>query len=134
MEDSFKGKTAESIFSFYRLCHEMFLTYMLEFLSEYSKVLSEIKEAIHSYGPHVKGYINEKFIEQDVAKALDKLEDQTENLADEANNIMTSVSDIVALEQLKTWEFNTSVRHEKEKGKKTVEQLLDLDHYKAMRL
>jgi len=135
LEDSFKGKTAESIFSFYKLCHELFLNYMLEFLNEYHKVLGEIQEATQSYEPHARGFIREDFIEQDVTKALKQLQNKTDDLSEEANRIMKRVNDIVSLKELDTKAFEDSVGKAKKKGKNTVEKLhkLDQNQMKALK-
>lgn len=127
LNDALKGKGGEAIRTFYEQCHQPFLIYMQHFLTDYEKLLDEVKEAVLSFEPNKKAMIKEEFLEDDVTTGLEKVEDVTISLTDEANVIMDSVRDIVSLPKLDDEEFLHNVQRGKRKTKDTIEGLHDLD-------
>jgi len=91
---------------------------MYEFLIHYKKTLEEAKRQVQ---------FQQDFLENDVENGLQKVEDVTTGLTDEANSIMKSVNDIVSLPQLDPEEVLHHVQRGKKKTRETVEQLHELD-------
>ncbi|WP_106495640.1 T7SS effector LXG polymorphic toxin [Lentibacillus sp. Marseille-P4043] len=128
LESYLKGRTGESIRSFYEGIHGPFLIYLYQSLTQYRQALEKLQQAVYSYEPDEEGFVREEFLDNDVQHGLDKARQVTEGLVDEANGIMASVADLVSLPTLDTEEFNSMVQKGKEKAKNDVEQLYDLDH------
>ncbi|WP_159457863.1 ribonuclease YeeF family protein [Virgibacillus dakarensis] len=127
LNDTLKGEGGEAIRTFYEQCHQPFLIYMQHFLTDYEELFDQVKEAVLSFEPNEKAMIREEFLEDDVTSGLEKVEDVTVNLTDEANAIMDSIRDIVALPKMDDEEFLHNVQRGKKKTKETVEGLYDLD-------
>ncbi|MGY0694494.1 T7SS effector LXG polymorphic toxin, partial [Virgibacillus sp. FSP13] len=128
LESHLKGKTGESIRSFYEGIHGPFLIYLYQSLTQYRQALEKLQQAVYSYEPDEEGFVREEFLDNDVQHGLDKARQVTEGLVDEANGIMASIADLVSLPALDTEEFNSMVQKGKRKAKNDVEQLYDLDH------
>src|SRR5699024_1953843 len=94
----------------------------------YKQTLEETKRAVESFEPDEKGFIKQDFLENDVENGLQKIEDVTTGLTDEANSIMKSVNDIVSLPQLDPEEVLHHVQRGEKKTRETVEQLHELDN------
>jgi len=123
LDDALTGKGGDAIRAFYNDCHQPLLIYMYEFLIHYKQTLEETKQAVQSFEPDDNGFIKQDFLENDVEKELQKVEDVTTDLTDEANSIMKSVNDIVSLPQLDPEEVLHHVQRGKKKTRETVEQL-----------
>lgn len=54
-------------------------------------------QALPSFEPHQFEYIKQDFIEGEIQQGLDSIEQITESLTTEANNLMDSVADFVHL-------------------------------------
>ncbi|WP_158701668.1 ribonuclease YeeF family protein [Lentibacillus sp. Marseille-P4043] len=128
LHESLKGKGGEAIRAFYNECHQPFLIYMYNFLIDYEEILDQMKQAVLSYEPETSGMIRQDFLENDVTSGLEKVKNVTTGLTDEANSVMDSVQDIVALPKLDDEEFLHHVQRGKKRTKDTVEQLHDLDN------
>ncbi|MGY0691930.1 ribonuclease YeeF family protein [Virgibacillus sp. FSP13] len=128
LHESLKGKGGEAIRAFYNECHQPFLIYMYNFLIDYEEILDQMKRAVLSYEPETNGMIRQDFLENDVTSGLEKVKNVTTGLTDEANSVMDSVQDIVALPKLDDEEFLHHVQRGKKRTKETVEQLHDLDN------
>src|SRR5699024_12261973 len=75
-----------------------------------------------------KRFIRLELLGNDVENGLQKVEDVTTRVTDEANSIMKSVNDIVSLPQLDPDEVLHHVQRGKKKTRETVEQLHELDN------
>src|SRR5699024_1586773 len=128
LDDALKGKGGDAIRAFYNDCHQPLLVYMNKFLADYKETLEETKQAVQSFEAGEKGFIRQEFLENDVENGLQKVEDVTTGLTDEANSIMKSVNDIVSLPQLDPEEVLHHVQRGKKKTRETVEQLHELDN------
>jgi len=127
LDDALKGHTANAIFSFYKRYHELIIKATAEFLGKYEKSLKTMQEAVHAFEPHQTGYIREDFVSYDVPRELRKVQDDTEDLVTEANEIMSSVSDIIALDRLKSDQFFEAIQQGTKKSKDVGEELNALD-------
>lgn len=127
-EPYLKGKTGQSIRSFYSSVHTPFLIYLYESLNRYRQTLEKLREAVHSYEPDENGLVREFFMDENVQKGLHKAEQVTSGLVDETNGIMDSVSDIVSLPHLNMEEFGSLVKKGKSTVKNDLEELHRLDH------
>ncbi|GIP64474.1 hypothetical protein J32TS6_30290 [Virgibacillus pantothenticus] len=94
LEDAFKGKTANSIRTFYQEVHMPFLLFLEGFITNYSDTLQEMKKSIQDMEPNKDGVIREDFLSQDVQRGFERMEQITMALTDEANAVLHSVKDI----------------------------------------
>ncbi|WP_121641046.1 T7SS effector LXG polymorphic toxin [Virgibacillus sp. Bac330] len=134
LEDEFKGKLANSIRAFYQEVHMPFLLFLEGFITNYTDTLQEMKKSIQYMEPDKDGVIREDFISQDVRRGLERMEQITMDLTDEANAIIQSVSDIVDLRKIDDSEFLDIVQHGKKKIHKTLEKLYELDRHNTAKL
>ncbi|WP_121641247.1 T7SS effector LXG polymorphic toxin [Virgibacillus sp. Bac330] len=134
LEDEFKGKLANSIRAFYQEVHMPFLLFLEGFITNYTDTLQEMKKSIQYMEPDKDGVIREDFISQDVRRGLERMEQITMDLTDEANAIIQSVSDIVDLRKIDDSEFLDNVQHGKKKIHKTLEKLYELDRHNTAKL
>lgn len=100
MEETLKGEGGNAIRSFYNDCHSPFLHFFLTFKSLYNTTLTTMNSALEALEPDANGYIRQAYLEGEVEEGLTEISQVTTNLTDESNNIMDSVSDIVALPHL----------------------------------
>ncbi|WP_121639459.1 ribonuclease YeeF family protein [Virgibacillus sp. Bac330] len=134
LEDEFKGKLANSIRAFYQEVHMPFLLFLEGFITKYTDTLQEMKKSIQYMEPDKDGVIREDFLSQDVRRGLERMEQVTMDLTDEANAIIQSVSDIVDLPKIDDSEFLDNVQHGKKKTHKTLEKLYELDRHNTAKL
>ncbi|GGB48336.1 putative ribonuclease YokI [Lentibacillus populi] len=128
LENYLRGRTGESIRSFYEGIHAPFLIFLYQSLTHYRQTLEKLQQAVQSYEPNEQGLVREEFLEVDVQNGLDKAERVAADLVDEANGIMASVSDLVSLPKLDMEEFSSMVQKGKKKVKNNIEQLYNLDY------
>ena len=98
--DSFTGEGASTIKNFYVTHHLSFLKQLFFFYEEYQQTLSQIQSDLQAFESDNNGYIRESFLENDVTDGLKMIKEKTLSLTDEANDIISSVSDIVSLRKL----------------------------------
>ena len=97
MEEVLKGAGGSAIRGFYSDVHLPFLHFFLTFSDSYKQKLQQIEAALLSLEPDTAGYILEQFLEGELEQGLTLIANITERLTNEANSIMDTVSDIVAL-------------------------------------
>ncbi|WP_106498330.1 T7SS effector LXG polymorphic toxin [Lentibacillus sp. Marseille-P4043] len=127
LDSYLKGKTGESIRSFFETIHGPFLIYLYQSLIHYTQALEKLQQAVYSYEPNENGLVREDFMDNDVQNGLDKAEKVTAALVEEANGIIASVSDLVSIPNVDMEEFGSAVQKGKSKVKNHIEQLYDLD-------
>lgn len=115
--------------TFFNDCHQPFLVYLFQSLIDFKHALEKIKEATQSYESHHHGFVSEEFLQNDVEAGLDKVAETTIDLTDEANSIIASVQDIVAIEKIDETEVLDNVQRGKGKSREIIEDLYHLDDY-----
>ena len=134
LEDDLKGKTGEGIRSFYRTIHEPFLIFLYQSLIDYSLVLESVREAVQSYEPDGNGLVRQDFIESDVVRGLNRLEDTAADLIGQVNREISGISDLVALPRLDIGEFSYVAQIGRKRLTETVGQLSQLDDSQTRKL
>jgi len=134
LDDALKGQGGEAIRSFYKDCHEPFLIYLHQSFIDYKTILNEMKEAIDSFEANPSGYVKQEYLESDVEDGLDTVENTTVELTADANSIIDSISDLVAIKSIDESEVVDNVGRGKEKSAEVVEELNILDDYSTSRL
>ncbi|TYS58575.1 hypothetical protein FZC74_12275 [Sutcliffiella horikoshii] len=134
LEDSLKGQGGQAIRAFYQDCHIPFLTYYQSVLDEFKNTLNGMKSALQSVEPSSSGYINESFLQNDLPRALDNARRMTTDLANETNQILYSVSDIVSLPNLREDGFVDQVRMAEKDIDQTLEKLHVFDQEQTRKL
>ncbi|WP_053073854.1 LXG domain-containing protein [Bacillus sp. LL01] len=134
LEDSLKGQGGQAIRAFYQDCHVPFLTYYQTMLDEFKNTLNGIKSALQSVEPSSSGYINESFLQNDLPRALDSARRMTTDLANETNQAIYSVSDIVSLPAMKEDGFVDQVRVAERDIDQTLEKLHVFDQEQTRKL
>ncbi|MBU5266317.1 T7SS effector LXG polymorphic toxin [Virgibacillus proomii] len=134
LEEAFKGKTANSIRTFYQEVHMPFLLFLEGFIDNYSNTLREIKHSIDELEPDRNGVIREDFLAGGVQRGLKRAEHVAMVLTDEANAILQSVRDIINIRDIDDGEFLDKVQHAKKMTHKTIEKLYLFDRHNTAKL
>ncbi|ASN04217.1 T7SS effector LXG polymorphic toxin [Virgibacillus necropolis] len=134
LEDSFKGKGAQAIRSFYQECHIPLLLFMEGFIADYQETLKQIATSLQMLEPETKGFIDQSFLEHDVKRGLKKAESVTSTLTGEANRAIESVWDIVSLPKLDDAEFLYNVNRSRKHVNETIETLHAFDSESTAKL
>nr|WP_283159429.1 LXG domain-containing protein [Virgibacillus pantothenticus] len=134
LEDAFKGKTANSIQTFYQEVHMPFLLFLEGFITNYSDTLQEMKKSVRDMEPNKDGVIREDFLSQDVQRSFERMEQITMALTDEANAVLHSVKDIVNVRDIDDGEFLDKVQHAKKLNRQTIEKLHAFDRHNTAKL
>ena len=127
LEESLKGQGGEALRAYYESCHLPFLTFFNTFKISFTSVLQEMKTALSSLEPDSSGFIRQAALEGEIEQGLNRAKQVTEELTDEANNIMDQVSDIVSLPKLDDSEVHLGVHEAKRHRDETVEKLIEFD-------
>ncbi|MGC4378499.1 LXG domain-containing protein [Fictibacillus sp. Mic-4] len=128
LEDSLKGKTGQAIRTFYQECHLPFLLFFEAFIEDYISTLKKMKQALQDFEPAQDGFIDELFLEHNILRGLQKIEETTIDLTEEANKIMRKVDDIIYLPRLNNEDVLGGIHEAKMKYKKTIEELNRFDY------
>lgn len=134
LEEDLKGQGGSAIRSFYKDTHEPFLIFLHQSLTDYENLLKEMKEAIESYESNDSGYISQAYIENEVEEGFDKVETTVTELTSDANSIIASVDDIVAIPEIDESKVIEDVQEGKNKANEIVEELIILDEFEASQL
>ncbi|QTY14789.1 T7SS effector LXG polymorphic toxin [Virgibacillus pantothenticus] len=134
LEDAFKGKTANSIRTFYQEVHMPFLLFLEGFITNYSDTLQEMKKSVQDMEPNKDGVIREDFLSQDVQRSFERMEQITMALTDEANAVLHSVKDIINVPNIDDGEFLDNVQHAKKMNRQTIEKLQAFDRHNTAKL
>ncbi|MCM3490002.1 T7SS effector LXG polymorphic toxin [Alkalihalophilus marmarensis] len=128
LSDSLKGEGGSAIRRFFQEGHVPLLTFLKLSLTQYNKVLSQMKASLHSLEPAANGRILESFLEGDLEQSLRQVELVTANLTNQTNAVMHKVSDIVTLPPLRDDEVKHYVQKAKREKGETIEHLHQFDY------
>ena len=134
LDDALSGKGGEAIRAFYNDCHQPFLVFLHQSLTDYQHTLTEIKEAVDSFEPNANGYVSQEYLENDVKNGLEEVKTTTIDFTSEANSIIGSIQDIVSIPKIDESEVMDNVQRGKEKADHIVEELNILDEYSVSQL
>ncbi|NME07836.1 LXG domain-containing protein, partial [Psychrobacillus sp. BL-248-WT-3] len=127
MEEVLKGAGGSAIRNFYSEVHLPFLHFFLLFTERFKQQLQHIETALTSLEPDTAGHILEQFLEGELEQGLTQIGTLTERFTNDANSIMETVSDIVALPPLDDSEVQEGVRNSKQKRDNTITDLHQFD-------
>ncbi|WP_121616335.1 T7SS effector LXG polymorphic toxin [Virgibacillus halodenitrificans] len=127
LEDSFQGKGAQAIKSFYEEAHMPFLLLMEGVLTDFAETIGQIKSSVQAFESNEKGVIHEQFLQENVEQGLTTAENVTLSLTDEANALIDEVNDIVALPEIQEEEFRQRIKQSRNQVDHTLENLYALD-------
>ena len=113
LEDDLKGQAGEALRSFYNNVHIPFLNHFEEALLQYQEAINETEDEFLGYDNDKSVFIDEELLINEVDKGLDRALEITDSLVTEANDIMSSVSDIIGLAPLSMQEFAENVMRAK---------------------
>ncbi|WP_264739981.1 ribonuclease YeeF family protein [Cytobacillus firmus] len=128
LEDAFKGQGGQAIRAFYQECHQPFLQFLESWIDEYRSYLKSFIGSLGNLEPSPSGFIRQEFLEHELQQGLRNTLQITAELTQEANEIMKSISDIVALPLLEDGRFNQASKSAEDSSHETVEKLEDFDH------
>ncbi|MEN1968807.1 LXG domain-containing protein [Lentibacillus sp. N15] len=123
LDDSFRGKGAQAIRSFYEELHLPFLLFLERFIVDYRDVLHRMESRLLDLEPDEDGYIHQQFLEGDLVDGLKKAEQVTIHLTDETNALLKSVKDIVSLPYVDDEEFLFTLTQGRSQIYEAVEKL-----------
>ncbi|WP_298472367.1 T7SS effector LXG polymorphic toxin [uncultured Psychrobacillus sp.] len=127
MEEVLKGAGGSAIRNFYSEVHLPFLHFFLLFTERFKQQLQHIETALTSLEPDTAGHILEQFLEGELEQGLTQIGTLTERFTNDANSIMETISDIVALPPLDDSEVQEGVRNSKQKRDNTITDLHQFD-------
>ncbi|WEG16694.1 T7SS effector LXG polymorphic toxin [Alkalihalophilus pseudofirmus] len=128
LSDSLKGEGGTAIRGFFQEGHIPLLAFLKLSLTQYNKVLSQMKASLQALEPAANGRILESFLEGDLEQSLRQVELVTANLTSQTNAVMNKVSDIVALPPLRDDEVKHYVQKAKREKDQTIEHLHQFDY------
>ncbi|MCM3391842.1 ribonuclease YeeF family protein [Cytobacillus oceanisediminis] len=128
LEDAFKGQGGQAIRAFYQECHQPFLQFLESWIDEYRSYLKSFIGSLGNLEPSPSGFIRQEFLEHELQQGLRNTLQITAELTEEANEIMKSVSDIVALPRLEVGRFIQATKSAEDSSRETVQKLEDFDH------
>ncbi|WP_249596495.1 LXG domain-containing protein [Peribacillus frigoritolerans] len=134
LDDSFKGKGAESIKFFYKSCHLPFTLKLKQVFTSYKAKLLACKEATKSFEPNEEGFIHQEFLQGELITSIIQSQNYTSDVTLDANRVISSVSDIVELNSLDDTEFNNHVLKAKSSVLQTINQLEEFDQQNSSSL
>ena len=127
MEDALRGKGGDAIRYFFHEVHQPFLIFLYQSLQDYKTVLKKMQNSVETFEPNPSGLIRQDFLENEVTNGFDKAKDRAMALTDDANSIIGSVQDLVAVDRIDDTAVLESVDRGKKKVRNIVEDLNALD-------
>nr|WP_245301623.1 T7SS effector LXG polymorphic toxin [Virgibacillus natechei] len=96
--------------------------------------MSKTQNHVEGFEPNPIGFVRQDFLENEVIDGFEKVKNRTVELTDDANSIISSVQDLVTVDQIDDTEVLENVDWGKKKVSHIVEDLhtLDQDQVKAM--
>ncbi|HZG70980.1 MAG TPA: LXG domain-containing protein [Chondromyces sp.] len=128
LDDSFKGEGGKAIRSFYQECHEPFLLFYQQFITDYQNKLKTMKTDLQSLEPAQSGFIRQSYLDNELEQGLEQVKTITTELANEANQSMGKVQDIVSLPLLEDDNFLQELNRAKMEKQQTIERMYEFDH------
>ncbi|URM33141.1 LXG domain-containing protein [Cytobacillus firmus] len=128
LEGAFKGQGGQAIRAFYLDCHQPFLQFLETWIDEYQSYLKSFIGSLKALEPSPSGFIRQEFLEHELKQGLRNTLQITADLTQEANDIIKSVSDIVALPPLEDGRFIQAAKSAEDSSRETAEKLEHFDH------
>ncbi|WP_332651308.1 LXG domain-containing protein, partial [Lysinibacillus sp. 54212] len=101
LSDAFKGEGPQAILTFYEQYHKPLLKTYHTFTGDYQLTIENMRKALLDLEPARDGLIRQSFLEGELHQGILHAKNTTIALTGEANDIMQTVSDIVALPPLR---------------------------------
>lgn len=127
LEETFSGKGADSIKSFYEECHVPLLMYYDQLLVKFRRVLNGVKDEYKKVEPEESGFVSESFLNDELKTGLKTCKNNTIDIIDEVNKLSEEIKDIVSLPELNDDDVIAGIEYAQEKITKTIESLEDFD-------
>ncbi|MBO1005474.1 T7SS effector LXG polymorphic toxin [Pseudogracilibacillus auburnensis] len=128
LDAELKGRTGESIRSFYNQIHQPFLILLHQSLTDYAKVLDGIKGSIQAFEPDNHGYIDQDFTDGKLRDGLDTTEIMTNDLIEEINLELSHINDLISLDEMSMLELSQYLAQGHKKITTVMEGLYEVDH------
>ncbi|MFD2131017.1 T7SS effector LXG polymorphic toxin [Pseudogracilibacillus auburnensis] len=128
LDAELKGRTGESIRSFYNQIHQPILILLHQSLTDYAKVLDGIKGSIQAFEPNNHGYIDQDFMDGKLRDGLDTTEIMTNDLIEEINLELSHINDLISLDEMSMLELSQYLAQGHKKITTVMEGLYEVDH------
>lgn len=127
LENDLKGSAGTSLRSFYNDCHQPFLKYIQQSMTDYKDIINSMKEAVNSFESSDDGYVSQAYLESDVKEGFEKVETQATEMTNDANSIISKVQDLVSIQNIDESEVIDAITRGETKSTEIVEELHALD-------
>ncbi|CAM3825659.1 ribonuclease YeeF family protein [Mesobacillus zeae] len=134
LDDGFNGKGAEAIKSFYEDCHTPFITKTMQILSDYDKKLVDCRNAVDALEPSQSGFIRQPFLQNDLSQSLGKAKTYTEEVTNEANDVISSIQDITPIPQIDDSTVIEDIGSAEKNIEETITKLEEFDYQQTVSL
>ncbi|PLT30785.1 T7SS effector LXG polymorphic toxin [Peribacillus deserti] len=134
LDDGFKGNGASSIKSFYQDCHQPFLQKTNQLFDEYESKLTACLNSLHSIESSPAGFIRQSFLQNELTHSLAKANNCTEEITNEANEVIAGIQDIASIPNLDDSGVIQNIKLSKESIDQTVDQLEEFDYQQSASL
>ncbi|QXE00988.1 LXG domain-containing protein [Terribacillus sp. DMT04] len=126
-QDSFTGATGTSIRSYYQDIHQTFISFYCESIKGYKSLLKNLRDTSLDLEVDKTGRIRQDFLEGELTDSLDRSKKMTIDKVEEANNIFSSINDIIHLSNLNADAFTHKINDAQKVTNETIEDLIEFD-------
>lgn len=131
LESTFTGEGADAIKSYFSSCHLPLITRLQEYFSSFDEKINTCKQAVSAFEPADHGKVRQDFLEGDILPPLLKNQNEIEQITSDANQVISSISSIVSIQQLDDSFVNRQIQNSKKFVKKVVRDLEEMDAKQA---
>ncbi|RFA33349.1 transposase [Virgibacillus dokdonensis] len=126
LDDAFTGEGGESIKDHFTTLHLNTVILFNLFLETYLNALKELLSTVQAFEKN-NGFIHSEFIEMDVRKSLNQLEDESNAIIEQINNEYSQISDLAGFGKVSPYLLNQQIAAARNQSKKTIKQLVNFD-------
>ncbi|HZW67481.1 MAG TPA: LXG domain-containing protein [Pseudogracilibacillus sp.] len=132
--DALTGEAGDAIRNFFKDYHETFLIFLHQSLIDYESALNAISDAIEAFESDSNGYVSRIFLEGQVTAGFNRTGRQAKKFANDTNDIIDDISDLVSISAINESEVMNHVRKGKETTDEIIADLIEMDNFTSLSL